>query len=321
MKVGVGGTFNVFHRGHRALLDAAVSAGDDVIVGVTSDRMAVAGREKVRPVGEREDDVRRYLEGKGARFEIVTIDTPEWRLLGDSQVEVLVSSPGTFGRAERINQDRVDRGMNSLRLVRIGFILADDCAPISSSRILAGEIDTEGHMLRSMRARVGSDNPVKLTAAERVLRRIYGRVEVEAGPAALWLPKEPFGSQVLAGAKERAKAAIGNSDYGIGIEAGVFEGEDGLYDVQYCAIIDKMGRVTIGHGMGFRYPPKVEELVRKGETVGEAFARLYGKKDGGRKEGAIGYLTKGIMNRRELTEQAVLAAMVPRIQKEAYFEA
>jgi inosine/xanthosine triphosphatase len=320
MKVGVGGTFNILHRGHRALLDAAIAAGDDIVVGITSDRMAREGREEVRPVEHRADDVRRYLQGRAARFEIVIIDTPEWKLLGDSSVEVLIASPGSFAQAERINIQRADKGMIRLRLVQVGYVLADDCCPISSTRIASGELDTEGRMLRPIRARVGSDNPVKIAAAERVLRRVYGPVAVEGGPAALGLPKEPFGAQVLAGARERAKAAIGNTDYGIGIEAGVFEGQDGLYDVQYCAIIDKMGRVTIGHGMGFRYPPEVEARVRKGEAVGDIFRGLYGKQEGGRKEGAIGYLTKGIMNRKELSEQAVLAAMVPRIRKDIYFE-
>jgi non-canonical (house-cleaning) NTP pyrophosphatase len=43
-----------------------------------------------------------------------------------------------------------------------------------------------------------------------------------------------------------------------------------------------------------------------------------GIEDIGEKMGAVGYLTKGKLNREELTEQAVLMALVPRIRKELY---
>jgi len=88
--------------------------------------------------------------------------------------------------------------------------------------------------------------------------------------------------------------------------------------VQYCAIIDRRGRFSVGHGMGFRYPSEAAELVRGGMTVGAAFRELYGKGLDGRKDGAIGYLTRGALGRTELAEQAVMAAMVPRMRRELY---
>ena len=50
MKVGIGGTFNVLHKGHRALLDKALEIGDEVVVGLTSDRFASSGRERLLPL-------------------------------------------------------------------------------------------------------------------------------------------------------------------------------------------------------------------------------------------------------------------------------
>ena len=69
-------------------------------------------------------------------------------------------------------------------------------------------------------------------------------------------------------------------------------------------------------GSGFRYPDKVAELVRNGKTVGEAMKEIYSGKDIGREQGAIGILSKGLLDRRELTEQSVLNAMLPRIWDE-----
>src|SRR5437764_9754180 len=53
-RVAMGGTFDVLHRGHRALLDAAFAAGDQgVSVGVTTDAFANAHRQRtVRPYAE-----------------------------------------------------------------------------------------------------------------------------------------------------------------------------------------------------------------------------------------------------------------------------
>jgi non-canonical (house-cleaning) NTP pyrophosphatase len=58
--------------------------------------------------------------------------------------------------------------------------------------------------------------------------------------------------------------------------------------------------------------------VGGGRTVGAAIKELYGSERDGRKDGAIGYLTCGTMDRTALAEQAVMAAMVPRIRKELY---
>ncbi len=119
---------------------------------------------------------------------------------------------------------------------------------------------------------------------------------------------------------ERARGSLGQFDYGVGIEAGIFEHNGSLYDVQFCAVLDRMNRFTIGHGLGFRYPPNVEDRLREGKSVGRIFRELYGQEKGGRGEGAIGFLTHGMLKRGELTEQSVIAAMVPRIRKELYFE-
>ena len=43
---------------------------------------------------------------------------------------------------------------------------------------------------------------------------------------------------------------------------------------------------------------------------------VYGETNAGKTMGAIGILSKGLLDRRSLTEQSVLAAMIPRIWDE-----
>jgi inosine/xanthosine triphosphatase len=168
---------------------------------------------------------------------------------------------------------------------------------------------------------VGSTNPVKVAAVREVLEALFSEeleVDVEGLDVASDVPSEPWEDDVIKGACNRARKAIGDGDLGVGIEAGLFKVHDEVLDVQYCAIYDKEGHMTLGHGPGFRYPPKVLEEVAKGRTVGEAMGELTGIEDIGRKGGSIDHLTKGVLNRTELTKQAVLMALVPRIRKELY---
>jgi inosine/xanthosine triphosphatase len=319
-KVGVGGTFNVLHRGHRALLDKAFEVGDEVAIGVMSDTYVAKHKKRSIPLESRLGAIKTYLATKEKPYTINIIEDAEGNLMRDATLVGLVVSPERFTQAEELSKRRKEIGLGELRIYRIGNVLAEDCTPISSSRVLDGEIDTEGRMLRPMRIHVGSDNPIKLQAVTNVLARIYGDVDVTGHRVSVNVPSEPWGDDVERGAVERARKALGNADFGIGIEAGIFERRGDLYDVQYCAVVDKMNRVTIGHGSGFKYPPKVSELLHKGYTVGDTFKQLYDQEKSGRGNGAIGFLTHGMLKRSELTEQAVVAAMVPRMRKELYFE-
>jgi inosine/xanthosine triphosphatase len=148
------------------------------------------------------------------------------------------------------------------------------------------------------------------------MERIYGNVRVIPADVSSGVPSQPFGDDTYKGAVNRAKAAIGDHALAVGIEAGVFEMYGHLYDVQHCAIVDKNGVVTVGMSSGFRYPDKIADLVRGGMTVGDAMAAVYGGPVRGQRDGAIGMLSKGQLDRKTLTEQSVTAAMVPRLWDE-----
>ena len=91
---------------------------------------------------------------------------------------------------------------------------------------------------------------------------------------------------------------------------------DGLYDIQHCTIVSRDGRETYGQGSGFRYPDGIAALVRSGMTVGDAVHEVYGSTDIGKRQGAVGLLSKGLIDRKTLTEQSVTAAMIPRLWDE-----
>lgn len=313
-RAAVAGTFDVLHDGHRALIRRAFECGDSVAVGITSDRMASECRDSTVPIGIRRAELERFLSGLGA-YEIFEIDDmygPDDVMDG---VDVLVVSEETLDNGRALNERRVSRGLKPMELSVVPLVRADDGGKISSSSILRGEYGRSGH--RSvMDIAVGSQNPVKVAAVRSVMERVYGEVRITAVDVPSGVPPQPFGEQTHRGSINRARAALGGHDMAVGIEAGVFEMLDGLYDIQHCSIVSRDGRVTYGQGSGFRYPDAIADLVRGGMTVGDAVHSVYGDTDIGKKQGAIGLLSKGLLDRKGLTEQSVIAAMVPRLWDE-----
>ena len=179
-----------------------------------------------------------------------------------------------------------------------------------------------------MRVAVGSRNRVKIEAVKRTFSRIYcqDRVDVLSVEVDSRISLQPVGDETIDGAVNRAKEAIvkGDADFGVGIEAGLFKFPQtmtGYVDIQWCAIVDREGRLTVGCNSAFEYPPKVvSKVLGENREVGEVMDELTGIKDLGESVGAIGVLSKGLLDRVSLSEQAVLMAMIPRLNLNLYFE-
>jgi inosine/xanthosine triphosphatase len=311
MKVAVAGTFDVLHAGHRALIDRAFDISDRVFVGITSDAMASAGRKSVNPLWIRRKMLQEYLSSKEGRWEIFEIDDIYGPREIMDDVETLVISEETLGNSRLVNEDRRRRGLRPLEFSIVPLVRNDAGERISSTGIRSGAYGRNGRKGRDIA--VGSTNPVKVEAARCVMEKVFGDVTITAVDADSGVPEQPFGEETLKGAINRAKAALGNHWMAIGIEAGVFEMYDGLYDIQHCAVVSREGVITVGMSSGFRYPDDVAHEVRGGLTVGEAMEKVFGENKG-RSEGAVGILSKGLIDRKELTEQSVKAAMIPRMR-------
>ncbi len=174
-----------------------------------------------------------------------------------------------------------------------------------------------------LRVHVGSDNSIKAQAVQKVFERAWGPTEVRLVSVDSDVPLQPFDDDTAKGACERAQRALLDADFGVGIEAGlIWHKSLKLYfDVQFCAIVSPDEKLTVGHGSGFVYPETVIAQVLKGRPIGDIMSALTHIEKIGHKGGAIGYLSKNLLTREQLTEQAVLMALLPRLRPELYYAA
>jgi len=323
MKVCLGGTFNVIHAGHSSLIRRAFELGDLVYIGLTSDRMALEMREEAKSYQERRRSLARYAGRFRKKFVIVKLEDPYGPSTEVEDMDAIVVSEGTAFRAEEINEMRERKGMKRLQIEIVPMVRSVNGVPISSSRVLAGDCDLNGRMQRRLRVGIGTTNAAKVSGIRKAFSLfteyfgtpIFVPMESESG-----VPLQPFNYDTVRGASRRARYALEGNDMGVGVEAGLFEQKRlGMtFDVQYCVIIDRAGRRTVGHGMGFTHPDQVLLDVKTGMTVGASIGQLSGLKNVGRRGGAVGFLTHGRIRRSELTSQAVISALIPRINEELY---
>jgi pantetheine-phosphate adenylyltransferase len=148
-KVVIGGTFDILHKGHEALLRRAFELGD-VFIGLTSDRMAreIRNRE-IKNFKERKKELRNFiLKEFKVKPKIFKIEN-KFGFTLKRDFDYIVVSPETYQNAVEINKERLKRKKKLIEIVEIDFVLAEDGKPISAERIARGEIDREGKLLFS----------------------------------------------------------------------------------------------------------------------------------------------------------------------------
>jgi len=149
--VAVGGTFELFHSGHRALLKKAFKVGNRVLIGLCSDDFVKKMRKPhgIASYAKRLEELEKLLRKKGVleRAEITPLDDAYGITLSDKRIKAIVVSEETEPRAHKINEKRKSMGMPSLPIITVKMVLSEDHYPISSTRIWFEEIDREGHLL------------------------------------------------------------------------------------------------------------------------------------------------------------------------------
>ena len=174
-------------------------------------------------------------------------------------------------------------------------------------------------MSGKLKINVGSLNKAKLEAVKEILsdyEHLKGAsvngIEVDSGVADQPLTID----ESIKGAINRAKGSFVDCDYSIGLESGLMKiphTKSGYMDVCVCAIYDGK-ELHLGLSSGWEFPdPKIMDMiVLDGLDMSQAInkAGLTTNTKVGSAEGAIGILTKGRLDRKAYTKQALQTALI-----------
>ena len=200
---------------------------------------------------------------------------------------------------------------------------------------------------------VGSTNPVKINAVKQVFSIIFPNknITVKSLDVSSEVSNQPIElNNVVKGAVKRAQNALEkakkifptyfenenkdedkNEDkekdeqiFSIGIEAGLVSIPftiSGYLDYQFCAIIDKTGKISIGSNSGWEYPSEVINSIinNRDLEIADIMAKISGDNEIKHRGGAIGYFSKGKLKREELTRQGIFMALIPWMNQDEYF--
>lgn len=300
----------------------AAGGAEELFVGVTNGELAHRERD-VASWEERAAAVRAFVETHdlvGSLTVRPLEDAVGPAATGD--FDAIVVSPETRHAVAGINARRSEGGLRPLRPLVVPHVLGEDRLPVSATAIAAGRIDRAGRRLRPVVVLVGSANPVKVAGVRQAMARFLHGVDhaVRGAVVASGVAEQPVGRATLEGARTRARAALGDADYAVGVEAGLvtMPGATDPVDVQACVVRDRAGRETVGWGPAFCHPPEVDRRALAGEMVSDVLGPVADDPRIGGTTGAIGFLSNGDMDREELTSLAVRMALVPRVRPALY---
>ncbi|MBC7080973.1 MAG: pantetheine-phosphate adenylyltransferase [Thermoplasmatales archaeon] len=308
MKVCIGGTFDIIHEGHISILSKAFEIGDEIYIGISTDKFVEEMGKKARSYEERKKNIEEIIKDKrwNKKFKILPLENI-YGITLDEDFDAIIVSPETEGRAKEINEFRRKKGRKEIKIIVVPYVFANDGIPITTSRIKANEI-RNGKRIKPLKVFIGSKNEVKIEAVKEVFNEFFKGIEIIYEFVGIDTKKQPWNEEIIEGAINRAKKACINGDYGVGIESGIKE-EKGFYFIeQYTAIFDKTGYTTLGKSPSFQCPTHLIEALREGKELKELVPFKNKEEE---KRGFIWYLSKNI-DRKEITKCGVKMALLPR---------
>ena len=147
--VAMGGTFDIIHSGHMALLNKAFSISTKVIIGVTSDQLAVKkGENPENDYSKRISLLKSTIEENfpDSAYEISKLENEFGPAVLEESVKALIVSEETSDKGTLLNKLRAERNLPPVKIVVVPIVLAKDGKAISTTRIKNSEIDSHGNL-------------------------------------------------------------------------------------------------------------------------------------------------------------------------------
>lgn len=139
--VGLGGTFDHLHEGHRFLLKTATRVGEHVAIALATEKLLKNKKyhDKLEPYPVRENNLKKFLEDELGlspnSYTIIPLNDPFGIAITEPNLEVHVSSLETHEVSLKINEERIKNGLPPMILIIIPIINDPKGDKLSSTNI------------------------------------------------------------------------------------------------------------------------------------------------------------------------------------------
>jgi len=147
--VALGGTFDIIHKGHMALLTKAFSISSHVIIGLAGDELvAKKGKNLINNYSKRLESLTSTIQQyfPNSSYTISKLENDFGPAAIEGKVDALVVSEETSSKGDILNKLRQKKNFPLVDVVIVPMVLAEDGSRISTTRIKKSEIDPEGNL-------------------------------------------------------------------------------------------------------------------------------------------------------------------------------
>jgi len=172
---------------------------------------------------------------------------------------------------------------------------------------------------------IGSKNPVKIACAEQAFQKVFPKesFEFEGTDVDSDISHQPMTDQeTRKGAKNRVqntKNLYPDGDFWVGIEGGIQQIKEELHAFAWMVVISRT-KTGVARTATFLLPPEIAKLVKQGVELGEADDIVFRRENSKQKDGAVGILTDGLIDRTQYYEHAMILALIPFMKENLFPE-
>lgn len=168
---------------------------------------------------------------------------------------------------------------------------------------------------------VGSKNPTKTNAVFSAFKEVFKvPIEVVGLSVSSGVTDQPMScAETKKGAKNRVKQLKkNNADFYVGIEGGCSYVGKNLFAFAWVVVMSEK-KTGYGKTSLFQLPKEIQNLIEQGVELGEADDFVFNRKNSKQKDGAVGILTGGLVDRSKYYKEAVIMSLIPFINKKLNF--
>jgi len=170
---------------------------------------------------------------------------------------------------------------------------------------------------------IGSLNPAKIECVRLAFTRVFTsrRFDFIGRSVSSGVAEQPYGDgETYQGAMNRAvqlRKENPMGDFWVGIEGGIEQINRHMHAFAWMVILDS-SRHGEARTATFILPEKIAALINKGVELGHADDMVFKRKNSKQKDGAVGILTNGLIDRTAYYESAIVLALIPFIKTDLF---